>query len=151
MDKFILPLLQSPAAGAEQGGGFGQMLMMFAIIIGIFYFLIIRPQSKRRKETEAMLSALKKGDKIVTIGGLYGTIQSVKEKTVIIKVDDNVKLEFLRSAISSVELPAKEKEEKTEKEPEKIEDSGEQEKPEEQSEEKSGEAGEANESGDKDE
>jgi preprotein translocase subunit YajC len=142
MNTFILPLLQ--AAGAEQqGGGFGQMIMMFAIIIGIFYFLIIRPQNKRRKETEAMLSSLKKGDKIVTIGGLCGTIQSVKEKTVIIKADDNVKLEFLRSAVSSVEAPAKEKEEKEDKEPEKIEDnSGEQNKPEEQS-------GAADESGEK--
>jgi preprotein translocase subunit YajC len=130
MNNFILPLLQ--AAGAQEGGGFSQMLIMFALIIGIFYFLIIRPQSKRRKETERMLSALKKGDRIVTIGGLYGTIQSVKEKTVIIKADDNVKLEFLRSAISSVEVPAREKEEreeKEEKEPEKIEDnSREQEK-----------------------
>jgi preprotein translocase subunit YajC len=63
-----------------------------------------------------MLKALKKGDKIVTIGGMHGTIQSVKESTVILKVDDNVKLEFSRSAISNVQQPAKEEiEDKKEK------------------------------------
>jgi len=76
--------------------------------------LIIRPQNKKRKETEKMLGALKKGDKVVTIGGLYGTIQNVKETTVIIKVDDNVKLEFLRSAVSSIVQPSAAKEEKVE-------------------------------------
>ena len=100
----FLPLLEVEAQGSN-------MLMQFApfvIIIAIFYFLIIRPQNKKRKETEKMLSALKKGDKIVTIGGLYGTIQSVKESTVIVKVDDNVKLEFSRSSISSVITASKE-------------------------------------------
>lgn len=62
-----------------------------------------------------MLEALKKGDKVVTIGGVHGTIQSVKDKTVIVRVDENVKLEFSRSAVSSVERAEKaEKEEKKE-------------------------------------
>ncbi|MDR2601564.1 MAG: preprotein translocase subunit YajC [Spirochaetaceae bacterium] len=86
----------------------------FVLIIAIFYFLIIRPQNKKQKETQKMLEALKKGDKVVTIGGVYGTIQNVKEKTVVIKVDDDVKIEFLRSAISSVLDPAKQVEEKPE-------------------------------------
>jgi preprotein translocase subunit YajC len=122
MNTFVLPLLMAapPADGAAGGGGVLMTFMPFILIIAIFYLLIIRPQNKKRKETERMLGALKKGDKIVTIGGLYGVIQSVKERTVIIKVDDNVKLEFLRSAVSSVEAPAKE--EKTE---EKIEDKSE--------------------------
>ncbi|MDR0473863.1 MAG: preprotein translocase subunit YajC [Treponema sp.] len=77
-------------------------------IVGIFYFLILRPQNKKQKETQKMLAALKKGDKVITIGGIHGTIQTVRESTVIIKVDDNTKLEFLRSAIGSVEVPAKE-------------------------------------------
>jgi len=110
MYTFFLPLLMAPPPeGAEAGAGsvIGSFLPFIAIIL-IFYFLIIRPQNKKRKETEKMLGALKKGDKIVTIGGVYGTIQSVKETTVIVKVDDNVKLEFLRSAISNVITPAKE-------------------------------------------
>jgi preprotein translocase subunit YajC len=79
-------------------------------IIAIFYFLIIRPQNKKQKETQKMLSALKKGDKIVTIGGVHGTIQTVREQTVIVKVDENTKMEFNRSAVSSVVIAAKEEE-----------------------------------------
>ncbi|MCL2319856.1 MAG: preprotein translocase subunit YajC [Treponema sp.] len=85
-------------------------------IIAIFYFLILRPQNKKQKDTQKMLAALKKGDRVVTIGGIHGVIQSVKESTVIVKVDDNVKLELSRSAISSVSSQAKE-----EKEEKKIE------------------------------
>jgi len=105
MNNFVFSLLMAaPQAGGEapSGGSFLTSLIPFAAIILIFYFLIIRPQNKKRKETEKMLSALKKGDKIVTIGGIHGTVQSVKESTVLIKVDDNVKIEFLRSAVSSV-------------------------------------------------
>jgi preprotein translocase subunit YajC len=99
-----------PAGGGAEGGGNALMSFLpFLLIIAIFYFLIIRPQSKKRKETEKMLSALKKGDRVVTIGGVHGTIQSVRDTTVILKVDDNVKLEFLRSAISTVTAAAKEK------------------------------------------
>ena len=126
MYSIILPLLQADpgAVGWGPGGAFAQFVP-FILIIVIFYFLLIRPQSKKRKETEKMLSALKKGDKIVTIGGLYGTIQSVKETTVIIKADDNVKLEFLRSAISSVITPSAAKEEKIEEKDETEEKSSE--------------------------
>jgi preprotein translocase subunit YajC len=116
MNTFILPLLMgAPPANAEAGTGslLTGFLPLIAIVL-IFYFLIIRPQNKKRKETEKMLAAIKKGDKVVTIGGLHGTVQSLKDTTVIIKVDDNVKLEFLRSAISSVATASKEKEEKIE-------------------------------------
>ena len=128
MNTFILPLLMGAPQGGEgqvQGGDPFLNLLPFAAIILIFYFLLIRPQSKKRKETEKMIAALKKGDKIVTIGGLYGTIQSVKETTVIIKADDNVKLEFLRSAISSVISQSSSKEEKNEEKDESEEESSE--------------------------
>ncbi|MDR1636886.1 MAG: preprotein translocase subunit YajC [Treponema sp.] len=112
MDSFAFSLLN---AAPQNGGGaapgpaqFVTSLLPFAAIIAIFYFLIIRPQNKKQKETQRMLGALKKGDKVVTIGGIRGTIQSTKEHTVILKVDENVKLEFNRSAISSVESQAKE-------------------------------------------
>jgi len=124
MNDFILPLLMAPAAGAEAGSAdvFGAFLP-FVAVIAIFYFLIIRPQNKKRKETEKMITALKKGDRVVTIGGLYGTIQSVKETTVILKADDNVKLEFLRSAISSVVTQGKD-DKSEEKNEEKDDSSG---------------------------
>jgi len=118
MNTFILHLLMavpqaSGAEGAAPGGLIGTFIPFIAIIV-IVYFLMIRPQNKKRKETEKMIAAIKKGDKVVTIGGLHGTIQTVKESTVIIKVDDNVKLEFLRSAISNVVQPSKDKEDKIE-------------------------------------
>jgi len=119
MNRIILPFLMGnpQAAGAEGQATTGSLLtsfLPFLIIIAIFYLLIIRPQNKKRKETETMLSALKKGDKVVTIGGLHGTIQSVDETTVIIKADDNVKLKFLRSAVSSVVQQSASSEEKIE-------------------------------------
>ncbi len=63
---------------------------------------MIRPQNKERKETEKKIAALKKGDKVVTIGGIHGTVVTPKEKTLVIKVDDNCKLEFNRTAIATV-------------------------------------------------
>ncbi|GHV96801.1 hypothetical protein AGMMS50293_31210 [Spirochaetia bacterium] len=113
MNAFVFPLLlagqQAGGSGAPAGPqSFITSLLPFAAIIGIFYFLIIRPQNKKKKETENMLKALKKGDKIVTIGGIHGTIQSVKESSVILRVDENTKVEFSRSAISTVLVVAKE-------------------------------------------
>lgn len=102
-------------------GSMWTTFIMFGAIILIFYFLIIRPQKKRDKETQAMLDALKKGDKIITIGGIHGTVVAVKEKTVVIKVDDNARIEFLKSAVSTVvnkdaakAAPSKKKEAKAE-------------------------------------
>ena len=85
-----------------QSGSMWTTIIMFVAIIAIFYFLIIRPQKKRDKETKAMLDAMKKGDKVVTIGGIHGTVVTVKEQTVVLKVDDNARLEFTKSAISTV-------------------------------------------------
>ena len=105
----FIPFLQ--AAGQNVAGSAGLLgtAVPMILIIVIFYFFLIRPQNKKQKETEKMLSALKKGDKVITIGGIHGVISSVKEKTVIIKVDENTKLEFNRSAVSSVELSDEEK------------------------------------------
>ena len=99
-------------AGAQQAAGPASMAGSFIpllLIIVIFYFFLISPQKKKQKETQKMLSALKKGDKVITIGGIHGVISSVKENTVIVKVDDDCKIEFNRTAISSVELSDAEK------------------------------------------
>ena len=123
MKDFVLFLLmgagQPTADGAPGATGGFMTFLPFIAIIAIFYFLIIRPQNKKQKETQKMLSALKKGDKVVTIGGIHGTIQSVREQSVVLKVDDNTKIEFSRSAISSIVTAAKE--DKEEKEEEKQE------------------------------
>ena len=112
MNGFVLFLLMAgpQTAGGDQGGPGGSLMtfLPFIGIIAIFYFLIIRPQNKKQKETQKMLSTLKKGDRIITIGGIHGTIQSVKEQTVIVKVDENTKIEFNRGAVSGIEAAAKE-------------------------------------------
>ena len=87
---------------SSTSGSMTTTIIMFVAIIAIFYFLIIRPQKKRDKETKAMLDAMKKGDKVITIGGIHGTVVTVKEQTVVIKVDDNTRMEFTKSAISTV-------------------------------------------------
>jgi len=93
----------APQGGDQQPGSAWISFLPLVAIVAIFYFLILRPQNKKQKETQKMLSAVKKGDRVVTIGGIHGIIQSVKESTVIIRVDENVKLEFNRAAISNVE------------------------------------------------
>ena len=95
----FFPLLQMAGTGSQTI----MSVVPFILIIAIFYFFIIRPQNKKQKETQKMIDALKKGDKVVTIGGIHGVVASTKEKTVIVKVDDSTKIEFSRSAISGVE------------------------------------------------
>lgn len=97
----VIALMAADASSA-QSASMTSSIVMFVLIIAIFYFLIYRPQKKRDKEAKAMLSAMKKGDKVVTIGGIHGTIVTVKDKTVVIKVDDSARIEFSKEAISSV-------------------------------------------------
>lgn len=106
----FIPFLQvGGAASASSSLSLVGSLLPFLLIIVIFYLFLIRPQNKKQKETQKMLDALKKGDKVITIGGIHGTVSSVKENTVIVKVDDDCKLEFNRTAISTVELTEAEK------------------------------------------
>lgn len=95
-------LAMAPPSDGGGGGGFISTIIMFGAIFLIFYFMIIRPQQKRAKERDKLLSNLQKGDKIVTSGGIHGTISGLDEKTALIQVSDNVKMKFERSAISSV-------------------------------------------------
>jgi preprotein translocase subunit YajC len=88
---------------AEAGGGnIWMTLMPFVLMFAIFYFLLIRPQQKKNKERAAMLNSLKKGDKVTTIGGLHGTIDSITDDKVVLRVNDVTKLTFERSAIGNV-------------------------------------------------
>ena len=79
----------------------GQMLPLVLIFL-VFYFLLIRPQRKQQKEQEQVRNDVKKNDAIVTAGGMHGVVTLVKEKTVVIRVDDNSKIEFDKEAISRV-------------------------------------------------
>ena len=99
---FIALLAQTPSpAPASPGGGLLGMLP-FLFMIVILYYIMIRPQTKRQKEQAAMAAALKTGDRVVTASGIHGMISNVKDRTVIVKVADNVKLEMEKSAITNV-------------------------------------------------
>lgn len=90
---------------ANPNGGGGNPLTMLVPILGmlaIFYLLLIRPQQKRQKETQKMIESLKKGDRVVTASGLYGTVVGLKENLVVLKIADNVKVEMLKSAVSGL-------------------------------------------------
>ena len=87
---------------AEGGANPLSMLLPIVGMLAIFYFLLIRPQQKRQRETQKMISALKNGDKVVTTAGIYGTVAGIKDDVVIVKIADNVKVEMLKSAVSAV-------------------------------------------------
>jgi len=88
-----------------QGGGGLMAYLPFILILAIMYFLMIRPQAKRQKEKQRMLEALKKGDRVVTIGGIHGTVSGLKgkdKKIVNLKVSNNTNISLNRSAISGL-------------------------------------------------
>ena len=74
----------------------------FVLIIFIFYFMIIRPQQKRQKERQKLLDSVKKGDKIVTVSGMHGTVVGLEDKTLLIQVAEGIKLKYDRTSIASI-------------------------------------------------
>ena len=92
----------APQGGDGGGGGLISTIIMFGAIFLIFYFMFIRPQQKRAKERQKLLSNLEKGDKVVTSGGIHGIISGIDEKTVLLQVSDNLKMKVDRSAIGQV-------------------------------------------------
>lgn len=95
-------IAMAPAQQGQGGGEIYSTLIMFALIIGIFYLMIIRPQQKRAKEREALLGQIKKGDKVITAGGIHGEIIAVEDKTVLLEIADKVKVKVERNSISVV-------------------------------------------------
>jgi len=101
----VLLMGAPPQQGGGAAGGSGSLLftlLPFVLIFAIFYFLVIRPQAKRQKETVKMLDSLKQGDRVVTSGGLFGTVAGVKDNVVVLKVADQVRVEVTKSAITAV-------------------------------------------------
>ena len=94
------------AADGTTAAGAGNMTstsIMIVVMIAIFYFLLIRPENKRKKQAEEMRNSLKKGDWLTTIGGVYGRVVAITDRTVVIETsEDRVRIEFLKSAIGSV-------------------------------------------------
>ena len=96
--KALYFVLQAAPAASQQGGGAGFWIMILALFLVMWLFMI-RPQRKQQKEMERFRSELKKGDKVVTAGGIYGTVAEIQERSVLIKVDGEVKLRVDKNSI----------------------------------------------------
>lgn len=100
----MLHFLEAAAGDAAQQGGLLGMLPMLLIMVGVFYFMLIRPENKRKKEAEQMRSAMKSGDRVTTIGGITGTVVDVKGETFVLETGaDQVRIEFAKWALSTNE------------------------------------------------
>ncbi|MBV6477770.1 MAG: hypothetical protein HGGPFJEG_00514 [Ignavibacteria bacterium] len=77
-------------------------IVPFLLIIVIFYFLILRPQQKRQKDRAKLLESIKKGDKVITAGGVHGTVEGLEDKTLLLKIAENVKIKVERSSITTI-------------------------------------------------
>lgn len=90
------------AADAGAGGALSQFLLLFAPLFAIWYFLVIRPQQQQRRKTREMLANLKSGDRVVTSGGIHGTIISFRNGVVLLQIASQVKVDVARSAITGI-------------------------------------------------
>ena len=107
MFNLIETAFATGTTGATDGatGGLlgGSPIIMIVVMVAIFYFMLIRPENKRKKEAEQMRNSLKKGDWLTTIGGLYGKVVAITDRTVVLETsEDRVRVEFLKSAIGTV-------------------------------------------------
>ena len=104
-----LPVFAADPKAASPMGSLGSMVPMLLFMFFIIYFLMIRPEQKKQKERQKMMEALKKGDKVMTSGGMYGIVDHVKDATVVVKIAEDTKVEFAKSAIVGVAGPEGEK------------------------------------------
>jgi len=105
MFAVLTMLAQSPSGGAPKGGSGGNVMFFGMILmLGVFFFVMMRGNRSQQKKKQSMLNAMKKNDRVMTIGGVIGTIVSVKENEVVVKVDEasNTKMTFIKRAIQQV-------------------------------------------------
>ncbi|HNS74297.1 MAG TPA: preprotein translocase subunit YajC [bacterium] len=102
MNSVMLFLAMTAPGGQQSGGSAMGFFLPIILIFAIMYFLMFRPQAKKQKQMAEMISTLQKGDRVVTIGGIYGVVQGIKEKEniIVIKIADNVKIDVNKSAIA---------------------------------------------------
>ncbi|MEE2821661.1 MAG: preprotein translocase subunit YajC [Acidobacteriota bacterium] len=98
MISFFLAQQSSPPQG-----GLVQLFFPFILVVGIFYLLIIRPMRTRQKKLESLITGLKNGDKVITTGGIYGTISGVEENVFVLKIADQVKMKVAKNAVASLQ------------------------------------------------
>ena len=102
MASSLLTVLLLAAPQEGDGGGLLFTLVPLLLIFAVFWFFIIRPQKKRESERKEMIEALNKGDKVVSAGGIHGTVTQIDDESVLVQVDNNTKLRFEKSAIGQV-------------------------------------------------
>ncbi len=103
MNLINLIILQcQPQQGQQDGMSSLLSFLPFILIILVFYLFIIRPQQKRQKERQKLLSGVKKGDKIITAGGIHGVVEGVEERTVLVKIAENVKVKLEKNSIATI-------------------------------------------------
>ncbi len=93
---------QTAAPAAAQGGGAFSSIIMMVVIFAIFYFILIRPQQKKMKEHKKLVEELKKGDEIITAGGIYGTVEGLTPDTLTVKIAEGTKVKITRSSVAGV-------------------------------------------------
>ena len=100
----FLAMMGAPAAGGTGAAPQSSMFMFvwLGLMVALFYFMLIRPQKRREKERQALLGAVKTGDRVLFGGGFLGVVANVKEKTLVVKIADGVKVEIIRGAVSQV-------------------------------------------------
>lgn len=101
MLSMVLALAANPTGGQPQGGGFGASLIVLVLIFIIFYFLLIRPQQKQQKQLMDMRASLKKGDKVITTGGIYGVILGITDEVISLQIADKVKIDISKGSIAT--------------------------------------------------
>ncbi len=100
MNSILFAMMPADPSGA--GPSPLSMLLPLAGMLAIFYFLLIRPQQKRQKEMQKMVNALKKGDRVVTASGLYGSVAGLRDDIVVLEIADGIKVEMMKNAITGV-------------------------------------------------
>lgn len=103
------PLMMAPPPADGSAPPAWVQLLPLVVLFALMYFVLLRPQMRRQKEQEKLISAVKTGDRVVAAGGICGTVANLKDQLVVLKVADNVKIEVLRSSITSVEKATEEK------------------------------------------
>ena len=96
--NYMILLQAEEAAQQPQGGGWTMWVMLILIIV-VMWFFMIRPQRKQQKELQKFRDGLSKGDKVVTIGGIYGTVAEIKDKTLLLEIDNNVKIKVDKNSV----------------------------------------------------
>jgi preprotein translocase subunit YajC len=105
MDTAFAQTVAGTASGTSPMAGIISFLPMI-LIVGLFYFIMIVPQSKEKKKREELLNSMQRGDRVLTRGGIYGTVADIKEQLIVLKVAENTKIEIERSYIETVQKPS---------------------------------------------